>query len=249
MSWYDTVFKSGLYDRFTFHIFTERTNLREVDFLKSALQLYKQNKVLDIACGHGRHALLLAQDGIDVTGVDITERYIEIANENNRFNNARFVVGDLREMNFSEEFDAAFNIFTSFGYYDDATNFDILRRIASSLKDGGRFLLDLQNRELFTATDLDYQEYTEFKQNGRHYALLMQCKFDLETGRAHIRQRLYSPDSPPETMEFSVRIYSLAELRWLLSQVGLELIKSYGNTDGSEYSASSPRCIVVAQKL
>lgn len=64
MAWHDTVF-NGLYDLFTFHLFTEARNRHEAQFLLKALKLEPDMKVLDTACGYGRHALLLAEEGVN----------------------------------------------------------------------------------------------------------------------------------------------------------------------------------------
>ena len=247
MAWYDEVFDER-YEMFTFHLFSRSRNENDASFIRSSLQIYSGDEVPDLACGHGRHALLLAQEGIRITGVDITERYIEAAQADTGDLPARFLVGDMRTLSFREQFDAAYCYFSSFGFFDDETNFDILQRIAHALKPGGRFLVDLQNRELYSTGDPLYSEHNEFKRDGREYALLLESELDVETSRTHIRQRLFGHPDGPKTMDFSIRLYTMAELRWLLNQAGMEVINTYGDADASEYSMISPRCIVVAQK-
>lgn len=247
MAWYDEVFE-GAYDRFTFHLFTAERNHEEAEFIRSALQLMPGEEVLDIACGHGRHALLLARKGIHITGFDKCERYLEKARERVSDLPARFVQGDLREMDFQEQFDAAYCYFTSFGFFDDDTNFDILRRIARALKPGGRFLLDLQNREHYCSREPGHEEYTEFERENRHYVLLSKCNFDPTVGRASVALKLFGGKDEPQEMSFSIRLYSYPELRWLMKQVGMKITKSFGGSDASPYGIRSPRLVVVAKK-
>lgn len=246
MPWYDEVF-SGLYDAFTFHLFTEERNRRDAEFIMRALRLRTGETVLDTACGHGRHANLLAAEGMQVTGIDREERYLAMARAKlTQWRKVEFIRIDLRELDIEVKFDAAYNFFTSFGFFDDETNFDILRRIARSLKPGGRFLIDLQNRELYTTGQNHYSEYSEYEWGGRPCALLLESDFDPETSRATIRQRLYGPVDGPLFMEFDVRLYTMAELRWLLGQAGFSVVSTYGDINGSDYSMTTPRCIAVA---
>jgi SAM-dependent methyltransferase len=116
----------------------------EVKFLWKVLGLKKGSRVLDIPCGTGRHAVRLARRGASVLGVDITDAYLREARRAARgLRNARFVRGDMRRVPLKNEFDAAINLWTSFGYFERASD-DIktLRGVARALKDGGLFLID-----------------------------------------------------------------------------------------------------------
>lgn len=246
MAWYDEVF-GGRYDLFTFHLFTEERNRRDAEFIMRALRLRSGESVLDTACGFGRHASIIAAEGVRVTGVDREERYLEMAREKlSPWRTVEYVQGDLRKLDYVERFDAAYNFFTSFGFFDDVTNFDILRRIARSLKPGGRFLLDLQNRELYTTGEPHYSEFSEYEVNGVPCALLLESDFDPETSRVTIRQRLYGLPDGPQHLEFDVRLYTMAELRWLLGQAGFSVVSTYGDINGTDYTMTGPRCITVS---
>ena len=249
MAWYDEVFK-GTYDRFTFNRFTPAADEMEAEFIQTALQLGRGYEVLDIACGYGRHAVHLAQRGIRITGIDSTERYVEMASRAAEKLPAEFLVGDMRELNYEERFDAAYCFFTSFGYFDDDTNFDILKRVATALKPGGRFLLDTRNREAHVDGELEHQDFLEFEEDGAKCVIVSYSTFDLETSHAHGDHRLYRGGAEePEEMKFSVRLYTLAELRWLMHRAGMEVIKTFGNADASPYTIDSPRMILIAQKI
>jgi SAM-dependent methyltransferase len=248
MAWYDEVFE-GTYDRFTFHRFTPELNLKEAEFIRTALQLRRGEEVLDLACGFGRHALILARKGIRITGIDITDRYLEMAREKAGDLPVEFHRIDLRQLDWQERFDAVFSYFTSFGFYDDETNFDILRRVARALRPGGRFLLDVANREIMLKDEQPGRDPLEFEEGGIGYVVINAASFELETSTVHAHLKLYGGPDGPEEMRFSVRLYTLAELRWLLSRVGLEIVKAFGDADASPYSAESPRLAVVARKV
>ena len=248
MAWYDEVFK-GTYDRFTFHRFTPAADEMEAEFIQTALQLGRGDEVLDIACGYGRHAVHLAQRGIRITGIDSTVRYLEMARRSADRLPAEFIEGDMRELDYEERFDAAYCFFTSFGFFDDDTNFDILKRVARALKPDGRFLLDTRNREAHVSGDLVQHDFLEFEDGGDRCVVVNEATFDLETSHAHGNLRLYRGAEEPEVMKFSVRLYTLAELRWLMHLAGMEVIKTFGDSDASPYAVDSQRMIVVAQKV
>ncbi len=248
MAWHDEIF-DGKYDRFTFHLLTPERSEREAEFILTALQVLPGEEVLDLACGHGRHALPLARRGIRITGLDRCERYLEMARAEAGDLPVEFVAGDMRTIELDGCFDAAYCYFTSFGFFDDATNFDVLRRIGRALRRGGRFLLDTANRETHCSKEPVHQEFSEIKGEDGPRVLLCSSTFDIETGRSNSTVKMYAPDASHEEMNFSVRLYTLPELRWLLGQAGMGIERAYGDCDGSAYQTSSPRLITVANKV
>jgi SAM-dependent methyltransferase len=104
--------------------------------------------VLDVCCGPGRHARLLATRGYQVTGVDASPAALERARV--RDGGARYVLGDMRELHaYAGAFDAVLCLWQSFGYFDAATNRDVLRQMAAALRPGGRLALDIFHRTFF----------------------------------------------------------------------------------------------------
>ncbi|MFQ7789249.1 MAG: class I SAM-dependent methyltransferase [Blautia massiliensis (ex Durand et al. 2017)] len=119
----------------------EDTN-RQVDFLIKQLHLKGTEKILDLACGFGRHSLEFARRGYDVTGIDITPAYIDYANEQAKKENlnAKFICQDIRTITFDKEFDVVLNMADgAIGYLeDDGENHKIFSVIAKALKNGGK---------------------------------------------------------------------------------------------------------------
>lgn len=116
---------------------------REVAFLNRMLPLPEFHRVLDVACGFGRHARLLAERGYRVTGV---ERDPWVARR------AEVVVKvlDMRQLHqLTESFDAVICMWQSFGYFDDEMNRDVLRQMADRLRPKGRLILDIYHRGFF----------------------------------------------------------------------------------------------------
>ncbi len=138
-SWFDTEY---------YHILYKERNDEEaqllMDNLTHYLNLPEDAKILDLACGKGRHAIYLNSLGFDVTGADLSENSIAEATKfaNNKL---QFKVHDMREP-FEEKYDAIFNLFTSFGYFeDDADNFKTIKAIHNSLTETGFAVIDFMN--------------------------------------------------------------------------------------------------------
>ncbi len=139
VSWFDSPY---------YHILYKDRNYREaqifMDNLTHYLNLPEKAKVLDLACGKGRHSIYLNQLGFDVLGVDLSENSIAIANKNAN-DSLHFKVHDMR-LPFEEKFDAIFNLFTSFGYFEnDADNLKTLQSIQESLSEYGFGVIDFMN--------------------------------------------------------------------------------------------------------
>lgn len=138
-SWFDTPY---------YHILYKERNYREaqifMDNLTHYLNLPQKAKVLDLACGKGRHAIYLNQLGYDVTGADLSENSIKEASRNTN-DSLHFQVHDMRE-EFKDKFDAIFNLFTSFGYFeDDNDNLITLKAMKASLTEHGFAVIDFMN--------------------------------------------------------------------------------------------------------
>ena len=138
-SWFDTPY---------YHILYKERNDKEaqvfMDNLTHYLNLPEKAKVLDLACGKGRHAIYLNQLGFNVLGADLSENSIAEANKNSN-ETLHFKVHDMREP-FEEKFDAIFNLFTSFGYFEnDQDNLKTLQAIKESLSEYGFAVIDFMN--------------------------------------------------------------------------------------------------------
>ena len=127
----------------------ESTN-QEVDFIIEKLQLSGKERVLDLACGFGRHSLEFSRRGYEVIGTDLTSSYIEIAKQLSKKEglSAEFFRADIREINFSQEFDVILNMADgAIGYLEnDAENLKIFDVISQALKRGsGKHFMSLLN--------------------------------------------------------------------------------------------------------
>jgi len=138
-SWFDTPY---------YHILYKDRDYEEaqvfMDNITNYLNLPEDAKILDLACGKGRHSIYLNQLGYDVTGADLSENSIAEASKFSN-NKLHFTVHDMR-IPFDEKFDAIFNLFTSFGYFEnDEDNRTTLQAIKESLSEYGFAVIDFMN--------------------------------------------------------------------------------------------------------
>ena len=199
--------------------------------------------VLDAPCGHGRIAERLARSGYRVVGIDRAPHFIRLAEEKARAAGVKvdYRVGDLRDLSLSEEFDAAFNWFTSFGYFDDATDRDVLRRLHAALKPGGRFLIELQNRDrllrLFDPTSSHAHEVGPD-------VMLDRSTFDPVSGRVTTTRYVFRGGRLRRT-QLSVRLFAFTEIRDWLLDAGFRDVRA-SDRDGAPFTLESPRMAVTA---
>lgn len=241
--WYDGYFEEEWLDEIALHIPEERTR-KEVDFLLERLELEPGARVLDVACGHGRHSLELARRGFDVTGVDLSTRSIALAREaaEREGLGATFVERDARELDFDGEFDAAINLFTSaIGYFDEeAENQRVVDGVARALRRGGSFLVDTINLLALARgfRELDWDEYEAGT------IMVERREFDFESGRSRASWMFVGPDGSRKTLRHSLRIYAPHELFAMFDAAGLDVAGSWGNFDGDELSFEAWRTIL-----
>lgn len=222
--WYEEVFDED-YLR-TLPFMTAQQTLRETAFIKEALSPPAEGEILDVACGYGRHAIEFGQRGFRVTGLDLSlPLLIRAADESQRRGlSTNFVHADMREMAYENQFDAAYCVLTSFGYFDEETNLRVASSICRALKPGGRFLVDIINRD-YIVSDLPSRVWWE----GDGCVVLEEVDFDFHTSRVMIRRSIVFGDGRQVEHEISIRAYSLHELARILRRAGFEVLEVSGS--------------------
>jgi SAM-dependent methyltransferase len=222
---------------------TDERSDAEVASLVKLLELDSSMKILDLACGFGRHANRLAALGHSVTGADFMPGFLEIAREKAAEMGVQvdYQQGDMRQISFMKEFDRVLLLFTSFGYFEDDENVQVLKNMARALKPGGLLEFDIPNRDV-VVKDLPTSDVID--KDGD--LMINRLSFDVLTGRFHNR-RIVIRNGVRKDKPFSIRLYNATEIRDLLHRVGLEVYKMLGGDD-QPLSASSQRMVVIAKK-
>jgi SAM-dependent methyltransferase len=243
--WFEEVFDEDYLRTLPF-MRAEQT-LHEVEFISEALRLSPSAEVLDVACGYGRHAIELVQRGFNVTGLDLSlPLLIRAADEaQRRALSVNFVHADMREMAFEKQFDGAYCMLTSFGYFDEEANLRVIERIARALKPGARFLLDVVNRD-YLVSDLPLRVWWE----GTGCVVLEEVDFNFHTSRILTHRSIVFEDGRQLEQEISVRAYSLHEVGRLLRQAGFKVVDVSGSlaTRGQFFGSASRNLFVIAEK-
>jgi len=218
----------------------------EVDFVLRSLRLPEGARILDLPCGYGRHAAVLARRGFRVVGVDLSRAML--AEARRRFTEGprlRFRRGDMRRIACRGEFDAVVNLYTSFGYFTPAQNEAVLRRMARALRPGGRLLVDHRD----PGYDAELPRRLWYR-TGRRRFVLEDRRFDPRTKITDSTQLIVTFGRRWVTRK-AVRFqeFSLPQWRRMLRRAGLRLLRAYSGYDGRPYRAGSTgRLIVVAEK-
>ena len=246
--WFDGYFEGEWLDEIALNIPEERT-LEEIHFVVERLELEPGARVLDVACGHGRHSLELARRGFTVTGVDLSPRSIALAREAAERDglDTTFDVLDARELDFHAEFDAVINLFTSvIGYFEDqADNQRVVDGAARALREGGSFLVETINLLALARgfRELDWVEY----ESGT--LMVERREFDVRRARNRADWTFVNPDGRRRTLSHSLRVYAPHELIAMFEAAGLEVVGSWGSFEGDELSLEAKRVILRGDRL
>ncbi len=223
---------SGWWDNFFpefrpfFGLVSQRETNNHVRYIMEKLNLKPGKKFLDCPCGIGRVGLPLAKKGIKVTGVDITQSYLDEFGSKAKKSGLSIDLSraDMRRINFNSEFDAAGNLWTSFGYFENESDHQlVLKKMYKALKPGGKFMLHVINRDWIMANyqSHGWQEVAGVKSMEKRY-------FDYRTSINHGTWYIIK-DGREKTFEANIRMYSFHELIAMFEKVGFIDIEGYGS--------------------
>lgn len=201
---------------------------REVDLIIGTLDLRGGERILDLACGFGRHALELARRGYPVVGVDITPAYVDEARKRAAEErlDASFICADLRQVSFRAGFDVAVNLADgAIGYLEnDRENLKVFDLVAAALKPGGKHLLSVCN----AAYARKHFPRRHWEMGSRSISLA-EFEWDEPTSRmlyTGYMLRYGETLAVPVGTISAVRLYTLEELRAILRDRGLEVVRA-----------------------
>ncbi len=243
MVWYKDWFNSEDYLKVYKHRDSKEAEIL-VNLIQKNSELQKGSKVLDMACGAGRHAIAFSRIGFEVIAVDLSERLIDVARKNLEQANVdiKFVRSDLRDLNLDIQFDLVVNLFTSFGYFEtDDENLVVLKKAFEFLKDEGYFVLDYLNK---TFLEKNLIPESKLMENGTSITQNRVIK-----GNRVEKKITIEKDDVITNFYESVRLYDYNELQEMLLLKGFKIKKLLGDFYGNKFDKNtSPRTIIIAQK-
>lgn len=237
-SWFDTEYYHLLYKH--------RDDVEAKFFIEKIIQRHhisKDANVLDLACGKGRHAVVLAKNTGNVLGVDLSENSIHAAQELYNFiPNIKFAIHDMRNVVAVNYFDAVFNLFTSFGYFEKhSDNQKVINAVATTLKPEGLFVLDYIN--------IHYAQNNLIPQDEKiiEGKLFTQKRY-IEKG--FIKKEIIVEDEDiVHTFQECVQLLSQDYFRQAITRSGMEIITEYGDYSLEGFNQDiSKRYILIAKK-
>lgn len=217
---------------------------REVRGLLRLVRLRPRARILDVPCGYGRHALELAQRGFRVTGVDISPQLLARAREAAAASGvaAEFHRADMRRLRYRQRFDAALNLFSSFGYFGDAGDLQVLKKFRRALRPEGRLVLHLATRDW---------SLRKFQPRDRsrmgEYVVTQKRSFDFETSTLTM-QWTARRGRQVRRGTVCLRLYSAHELVRMLKQARFSEVKVWGDWDRRPVALNSRRLVIVGRR-
>jgi len=218
---------------------------QEVTNLISLLKISPGATVLDLCCGPGRHALELSRRGFSVVGVDRTRIYLDKARKQAETEGLKveFLQEDMRNYCKPGAFDAVINLFTSFGFFEDKREDElVLKNVYRSLKEGGVFVIDIIGKEVIARI---FRERDWSEEDG---VLFLEDRKVVKDWSWMENRWILIKGNKREEFHFSHRPYSAVELATLLKTSGFNTITIYGDLAGSPYDHKAKRLVAVAQK-
>jgi len=220
---------------------------QQIAFVVEQTNLKKGDWVLDLACGSGRHVEVLLQEGFHVVAMDLSEPLLKAARkrlESCLHGQGGLVLADMRQIPMKGQIDVVISIFTSFGYFNDLENKQVLENISHALKKEGQLILDIVNTTVVTNHLVPHSESTRNGYTIREERRIVPGpRVEKKVVITHLETKKVR-----EYWEF-VRLYSFNELKETMFEVGLSIEQTWGDFDGRPYGEETPRLIVRARRV
>lgn len=219
-----------------YHYRNESEAEAQVDFLFKKLSILKSDRVLDLACGAGRHSIALAKRGVSVLGIDSSSFLINEAKklqENHPSLRLKFQQGDMRDLSsFFHQFDDVISMFTSFGYFEsDKENEKVIRNVYGCLKSQGKFFLDYINPDALSLK----------KNFGNEEKLMVRGEEVTIKHRKVDAFIIKDIHFPGRQYQEKVHLYDHFTLKSMLQRQGFRVENCWSNYDGKTWSPDGER--------
>ena len=236
VSWFDSKYYHILY--------SDRTDYEAHNFiyqLKNHLSLDSKEKVLDLGCGRGRHSKTLSEFFKTLDGIDISKENIDFATSN-KSKNQNFYISDMRNFKMSNSYGYIFNLFTSFGYFDDLSdNVKVLENCNHHLKKNGLLIIDFLNANKIKKTIKNIQEIKKINN------IIFEIDKYILNNYIFKKIKIIDGDSVLNFVE-KVQLFELDDFIKMLEKTGFTEISAFGDYKMNPYHSNSNRLILCAKK-
>jgi len=246
-NWYEDFFQ-GINCELWENAIPPEVTKQEVDFLVSELNVQKGQKILDIPCGAGRHAIELSKKGFYVTGIDISKTFIEGLTEKimSEKLNIKAVQADILTIQLKEKFSGALCLGNSFGYFNIDRIKLFVEKVSSSLEAGSKFII---NSGMIAESILP--NFSNYRKNNSYTVgnITMDVTniYNVEDSYM-ISNLLYTKEGKTEEHSFKHYVFTLGQVKRLLKSYGLRTIATYSSTSKADYNIGDQQVYIVAEK-
>ncbi len=248
--WYEKSFGLTYLELYARH--DEQEAKEEIESIVGLVALSRDEPLLDLCCGAGRHLKALRDMGFTrLVGLDLSRELLEVAAErlaaddaSNLTGHVQLVRADMRFIPYANCFASILSLFSSFGYFEaDRENSAVLLAAYASLKPGGIFLIDCLSKDYIVAHLVACDEKTVGQRRIRNVRRLTDGARRVEKTTA-----VTTGDGVAQEFHESVRLYSEEEMVAMLEDAGFVAIRTYGSLKGERFTPESERLVIVAQK-
>jgi len=246
-TWYEDFFR-GINCEIWEKAIPIETTMQEVAFLVSELVLQPGQKILDIPCGFGRHSIELARLGFDVTGIDISQTFIQSLTrqiESERLN-IKAIVADILNVQLNEKFSGAVCLGNSFGYFSFDKMKIFVEKVSSSLEIGSKFIINsAMVAESILPNFLHYAKNKTYTIGN----IIMEVTNAYQAMDSYMVSNLhYATEDKTEEHSFKHYVFTLGEITRLLKSYGLKTTAIYSSPSKEEYKLGDQQIYIVARK-
>ncbi len=227
---------------------------KEVSFIDSILKKYNVKNILDIGCGTCTHALMLAKKGYSITGIDLSEDMLKIAEKKIKGTGIKIKKMDMKKLNFKEKFDAITCMYYTMNHLE--TNKDILQAMKSAnkcLKKDGIYIIDMSQKKIKAdKTFLHFEDH--YKSNNKELMVISSHKFDAKKQCQYTKWIYTIVDKGKSIFAISgtviTKAITTAEIKNLLKKSGFNILKMYSNYKiNKKYDRKNRHITLVCQKV
>jgi len=241
--WYKDWFNSAEYLQVYKHR-NEQDADKLLNLVFSNVKIKPESRVLDAACGAGRHSIKLAQKGYNVTGFDLSKTLLDVAAETAKEKNVEieFVCSDIRKFYSDRKFSLIVNLFTSFGYFEtDEDNFRFYENSFEMMNNAGFLVFDYFNSF--------YLKNNIVPKSVKTVGLLKITEKREISGNRVKKHILIEKDGNSKNFTESVKLYNANDILYKFKQIGFRNFKIFGNFKGDQFDEKkSERLIIICQR-